>query len=169
MFHKRKVSIFTFIFVLFTINMGTYLLPRFDQFNLFYKYDATHSLIDWNLLHIVSENIDADGKKDTIMYTGCVFLTIVSASTIPKDSQCKNNVVENGEMVGRQLPISRKKLINSYVGRKGNSWDIVTHYLGETKLYTITAGGDIVEENVPVALKVDSFLYTITHLYTLVI
>lgn len=165
---KKVLFVGCIFFILFVANLSTWFFVQFDQFSLFYKYDETYSLIDWNLPHVVREFIDSDGKQDTIMYTGCIFLSTVPASSIPLDRQCTNNIVENGKMVGTQMPILYKKLINTYLGRKDNSWDMVVHYLGETKLYRISPAGELIEEKVPITLKLDSLLYSLTHLYAII-
>lgn len=165
---KKFLLVGCVLFMLVFANILTFLLVRFDQFNVFHKYDSSYSIYDWNLPHIVTEFIDNDNQKDTVMYTGCVFLSTVTPSNIPVARQCRNNVVGDGKMVGNQIPILNKKLINAYLGRRDESWDIVVHYLGETSLFKISPSGELIEEIVPVTLKLDSFLYSLTHLYAIV-
>ncbi len=167
---NTKILVAGFLFFLLVlVNILTIMWTEMDQFNVFHRYDKTYSVMDWNLPHIVSEQIDQDDKVDTVMYTGCVFLTTVPAINIPTNKQCKNNIVGNGETIGIQMPILYKKLINTYVAQKDDLWEIVVHYAGETKLYKITSGGELLEEKTPITLKLDSLLYSLSHLYTFIL
>lgn len=164
-FNSKTFAVGFVILILLAINLLTFKLPQLDQFNVLYRYDRIYSLLDWNIPHNVHEIIDSDSKVDVVTYYGCVFLSTRQSSNIPNDRLCYDNVVEEGKMKGYQIPISQRKIINSYLGKKGSSWNIVVHTLGETKLYEIATEGLILEKQTPLTLKVDSILYLLSHLY----
>ncbi len=167
-YHKIFIGISAFFIALFVINVATFIVPSFDQFNLFYRFDTVHTLQDWNMPHNAEEYIDADRKKDFVMHYGCIFLSNMKASDIPTERVCTDLLVDKGKKKGYQIPLS-PKAINSYLGKNNNKWYIVVYNTTETNFYEISSEGNVTEKTVPVLLNIDAFLYSLSHLYIYVI
>lgn len=163
--YRSSLAIVYIVFLLFVLNFFTLLSPPADHFNIFHRYDKVHSLLDWNLPHKVSDYIDSDNTIDTITSDGCVFLTTVDSIDSSTNERCISSVVDNGQTHGYPLPTSDEKIIHTYVGKKNNSWEIVTISLYKTRIYQITSTGIIPKKDVPLTLSIDSILYRILHIY----
>lgn len=157
------------ITLLFIANISSFFFVELDQFNVFHRYQEVYSLEDWNLPHTVRIDMDDDGKKDIITFYGCIFISSVDSRKIPQSNICYDNQVEKGKTKGYQIPQSSKIFVNSYVGKKDNSWNIIVNDITDTKLYEITSKGDVIEKDPPLSLKIDSFLYTISHILPIII
>lgn len=169
----KKLLIFSAIAsTLLIANIASFIFTELDQFNVFYKYQEAYSLEDWNLPHNVEVDIDGDGKKDKATFDRCIYLSSINPKTIPQSRECDTELYEEKKRTkvkGNQLPQTSIVLINSYLGRKDNSWNIVVNTLTGTKLYEITSEGNILEKEAPLSLKIDSFLYTLSHLIAVVV
>jgi hypothetical protein len=161
------ISIIIFILCLQILSFSS---PSLDQFNIFHRFDKVYSLENWNLPYNVKVDIDGDGKKDNVTFYRCVFLSSADAKNIPPNNICSDKLIGNGKAKGYQVdPSSSQKLINSYLGRKHTAWQIVVNRLGNTKLYEINPDGTIQEKETPLSLRIDSSIYLLAHLFTLVI
>lgn len=152
------------VFSLLLIQIITFCTPSLDQLNVFYKFNESYSLVDWNLPHRINIDLDNDSKIDTVMPSHCIILTSTS-SVIPQNQTC----TDSGLAKGFQAPIPQNKFIHSYIGRKNSMWFLIINTLGETKMYEINRENILTEVSVPILLKMDSTLYLLTHLYTLVL
>ena len=150
------------IFFLLLIQIITFSTPSIDQFNIFYKFNESHSLVDWNLPYRINIDLDGDSKIDTIMPSHCIILTSTSPA-IPQNQTC----IDSGSTKGFQAPIPQNRFINSYIGKKNGMWFLIINTLGETKMYKINHKSILTEVHVPILLKMDSALYLLTHLYAL--
>lgn len=166
---KIIILVIPVLVVMLIVNILTFVQPQLDQFNVLHRYDKIYSISDWNLPHIVRELVDDDDKIDIFMYHGCIFLSTMRKSDIPSKRECYDNIVENGKLKGYQLPKTDNKVLNFYLGRKNNTWDMVIYTTGGTKMYTITPQGQIEEKTTPLSLKIDSALYVLSHLYIFLI
>lgn len=154
--------------VFLVVNSLTFLTVRFDTVTFLHRYDKTYSIMDWNLPHVVRVHMDADRRLDTVT-SNCIFLTTLPESRIPTNRNCWSTIVDQGRLMGNQIPVVNKKLLSMYLGQKNASWDIIAYYIGETKFYSINPTGQIIENDVPITLQIDSLLYILSHLYILLL
>jgi hypothetical protein len=169
---NKEIVIGFLIGCLLIANIASFLITSLDQFNLFHRYDEAYSLEDWNLAHNVDKDIDGDGKKDKVTFYRCVYMSSINSTTIPQGKQCNTELYEENEIIkvkGYQLPQSSGILINSYIGRNDRTWNIVVNRLMKTELYQITQEGKIIEKEPPFSLRIDSLLYTLSHLIAIAV
>lgn len=173
----RYLTLFGAIIIIIVVaNIISFLSPDADQFNVFYKLTPYYSIADWNLPHIVDVDVDGDGIKDKFIYDGCIFLSASNSASIASTKTCYNNLVNEGKTKGLRAieyvdgeKRSSKQMVSLYLGKtKKGAWNIVLNRNGNTKLYEINPQG-VVEINPPLALKIDSILYFLSHIFALVI
>jgi hypothetical protein len=169
------ISALFFAFALFALQILSFVSPSIDQFNVFHRFDQVYSLENWNMPYNVHEDIDGDGKEDKVTFYHCIYLSSVDSATIPQQNACTTELYQNDgkktntiKVKGYQIAKPPLKIINSYLGRNGTTWQLVINTLGGTEVYEITKEGRVVEREAPFSLKVDSSLYTLSHLFTLI-
>jgi hypothetical protein len=167
----RKLLIFfiTVFLALILINIVAFFSTDFDQFNIFYKYQKIYRLETWNIPNNADVDINGDGIGDRISWTGCIFLSgSLDKDIVAKQYDCTNSK-SDGISVFNPNEFNKHEVRLSYLGKSGDSWNIILVRNWYTDSYSISKQGIISKNRPPIQLKMDSFIYFVTHLFVLFI
>lgn len=145
----------------FTINP---VLQRFEKYNSLENWDTRR--------HMTDQDIDGDGKRDLISFTGCVVLSSITPAMIPEDKQCTADYIvqmaglPNGSTgqkytsdPSKELELSnRPALIEySYAGKvRDEKWRIYSkEQNAPLRMYQFNNENILEEKPVPWQAKVD--------------
>jgi len=163
-----------FIFVTVTVQMFV-VKDTGTSYSLTQSWKEYYGLEDWNLSKHGITDIDGDGKKDLITFTGCVFLSSIVETEIPLDKQCQepwistvvfpDHSINTGQNLISTKPFHYQGLRKSFLVKTINdTWKYYDMNGLQIRTFELEENG-IFNETKPTLLdKVDTLTYQVSHL-----
>lgn len=163
-----RIGLTVILISIFVANIVSIFWSGADQFNLFCKYDTVYRLLTWNIPDTVFVDIDQDGIKDRITFTGCLtFSGSLDSKPASEEYYCEGNNNKSLKIYDLEKRPGRGVILAYAARTKNGQWDIVLVNNLKTELYNINNQRKVYQRKPPISLQADSMLYFLSHLFVL--